>query len=140
MVQEHRARGYQVPQTNDFVSDFKKLRLDICASASSCDEVDGSLLVNRLTHYLLYSHSLTCNLLHEKYLCIESENDAAALDLIIKRIFNLLPDAIRRIPEHLQNEHQREILNQLLMKSRSNNKMIRNKKAGGTAPGFSRVA
>ena len=42
MVEEHRARGYQMPQTDDFVSDFKKLRIDICATASSCDEVDGS--------------------------------------------------------------------------------------------------
>ena len=67
MVQEHRARGYQVPQTEDFVDDFKTLRIDICASASSCDHVDSSLLVNQLSHYLLHSHSLTYTSLYLQF-------------------------------------------------------------------------
>ena len=59
-------------------------------------------------------------LLQDAILCINRDDTDLVIEL--KRVVNLLPDSIRRIPEHLRDRSHEKVLNQLLQLNRVHSK------------------
>ena len=117
LADRHRRCKRAVPCVQDMLEDFKELRGAIQKKAKTAHNFQDF-------ERMVPSHPLNAVcliiLLQDAILCINRDDTDLVIEL--KRVVNLLPDSIRRIPEHLRDRSHEKVLNQLLQLNRVHSK------------------